>query len=70
MSIKTQKLSEFFGVPVTRTLKKRVVAMARRLPGEPTPTKLARIYLERGVEADEKALGPSPQTPAPEPSNA
>jgi len=63
---RTKKLTDFFGVPVSRGLKRRVIAMAQRLPGEPTPTKLARLYLERGVTADEQALQPPPAPPQPD----
>lgn len=48
-----EKLADSINTPVTRDLKRRVVAIARSK--KLAPTRVARDYIETGVVMDEKA---------------
>jgi hypothetical protein len=50
-----ERLNDSINVPVNRRLKRRVVALAGRSPGTPSPTRLARMAIEEFVAARETA---------------
>ncbi len=53
---KAEKLDDSINVPVPQALKRRVLEMAGKEPGEPAYTKFARLLLREGVERREKKL--------------
>jgi hypothetical protein len=55
---KSDLLKETINVPVSRTFKRRLLALAEAFPGAPKPTVYARLLLEEGVRRAENGDHP------------
>lgn len=50
---KTEKLDDTINVAVPKALKRRLTALAKAFPGDPAPTKFARLILAAAVQKGE-----------------
>lgn len=55
------RLDDSINVPLPRDLKRRVLRVAKAMEGSPPPTRVARRFIEEGVERCEQQTASVPE---------